>query len=94
MTAEDRSDYRTLADAWDEGYREAIEDYGCDIPWGGFTSKDNPYRAAGDPIERVMALRRPDAVLFTGQRHVDYLAGWNACLSSIRSLLAPTDSGE
>lgn len=33
-----------LAQAWDEGYRAAIEDYGCDLPWGGFTSDDNPYR--------------------------------------------------
>ena len=31
-----------LAAAWDAGYKEAIENYGCDIPWDGFT--DNPYR--------------------------------------------------
>lgn len=35
-----------LAAAWDEGYADAIGDYGCDIPWGGTTSDDNPYRAA------------------------------------------------
>lgn len=34
------------ATAWDEGYKEAILDYGCDIPWGGFTSDANPYRPA------------------------------------------------
>ncbi|MND01891.1 hypothetical protein D3C83_210640 [compost metagenome] len=33
-----------VAQAWDEGYRAAIEDYGCDVPWGGFTSDENPYR--------------------------------------------------
>lgn len=33
-----------VAAAWDEGYREAIEIYGCDIPWGGTSSDDNPYR--------------------------------------------------
>jgi hypothetical protein len=35
---------RLVAQAWNEGYRAAIEGYGCDLPWGGFTSDDNPYR--------------------------------------------------
>lgn len=37
------------AEAWDEGYRDAIDDYGTDIPWGGMTSDANPYRAAAPP---------------------------------------------
>lgn len=34
---------RVQSDAWDAGYRAAIEDYGTDIPWGGMTSAGNPY---------------------------------------------------
>lgn len=32
------------AAAWDEGYADAIDDYGTDIPWGGTTSDHNPHR--------------------------------------------------
>lgn len=35
---------KLVAEAWDAGYKAAIEEYGCDIPWGGFTSNDNPWR--------------------------------------------------
>ena len=37
-----------LARAWDEGYEHAIDDYGCDAPWGGSTSNENPYRISAD----------------------------------------------
>lgn len=41
---------RMLADAWDQGYEEAIDRYGTSIPWGGTTTEDNPYRlACADP---------------------------------------------
>lgn len=43
-----------LAAAWDEGYAAAIDDYGCDVPWGGTTSDENPYRPH---VHRWEALR-------------------------------------
>lgn len=33
-----------LAQAYAEGYKAAIEDYGCDIPWGGTEPWRNPYQ--------------------------------------------------
>jgi hypothetical protein len=42
-----------LAGAWDAGYRAAIEDYGCDIPWGGMTSDENPYRQANAHVQKA-----------------------------------------
>lgn len=46
--------------------------------------------ACCERIERVMALRRPDDNFYDNQRHIDYLTGWNACLLSVRNILAPT----
>jgi hypothetical protein len=53
------------------------------------------YDALSAKVARVMALRRPDTVRLTTQRHVDYLTGWNDCLLSVRSLLSePGDSAD
>lgn len=44
MNSTERAIRAIKAEGWDEGYAAAIDDYGTDIPWGGTTSDDNPYR--------------------------------------------------